>query len=347
MTTLRIGVIGLGMGRHHAKTFHKHPHCRVVAVADPDVKRLAEMRDELGIKGGYEDYADMLEKESLDIVAVATPNHLHKPTTIAALQAGAHVICEKPMAMSAAEGREMAAAATECNRRLMINFSFRFTPQSWEMKKRIEEGILGDIYYGKTSWLRRRGIPGFGGWFGRKALSGGGPLIDLGVHRLDLALWFMGYPAPTWVAGATYDPIARELAKDQDKPFDVEDLAVAMIHFANGATLMLEASWAAHIRERELMETRLLGTKGGLLQRNRNEGYDFEAELFVDKDGCGYDMTPHAPIPAVGTAMDHFADCILADKPHTATPEEGIVVMQILDAIYESAARGEPVQIKP
>jgi predicted dehydrogenase len=343
MRKLRVGVIGLGMGNSHIRNFLTHPQVEVVAIADP--VRLQTRGDEHKVLGRHTDAEAMLKTEKLDIVSIATPNKFHKPLTLAAFAAGCHVLCEKPMAMNAAEAREMLAASKKSGKRLMINFSYRFTEQSHALKQQVESGLLGDIYFGRTVWHRRRGMPGFGGWFGAKALSGGGPLIDLGVHRLDLALWLMGYPSPTWVLGSAYNSIAAPIAKKEGKTFDVEDLAVGLIKFANGATLEIEASWAANIKERELMETRLLGTQGGLVQRNKNEGYDFEAELYLERNGCQFDMALHPPVPAVKSSMHHFADSILNDKPHQATGEEGLIVMELLDAIYESAKTGNPVQI--
>lgn len=317
----------------------------MVAIADPDVKRLSTVGDEYGVSKRYADAMEMLAKEKLDVVSVATPNKFHKNLTIAGLEAGCHVLCEKPMAMNAQEAAEMNAAARKARKRIMINFSFRFNPYSWALKKEADAGVLGKVYFGRTIWLRRRGMPGFGGWFGQKELSGGGPLIDLGVHRLDLALWLMGYPRPVWVMGATHDHIARAKAKKEGKSFDVEDFAAAMIRFSNGAMLELEASWAGNIRERELMETRVLGTQGGLVQRNLNEGYDFEGEIHVERNGYLYDLKAHGPLPGPGSAMEHFIESIVTNKPHSATGEEGEVVMQLLDAIYESAAKRQPVKI--
>ena len=256
------------------------------------------------------------------------------------------MLCEKPMAMSAAEGREMLAAARAAGKRLMINFSYRFNDQSFALKREVDAGTIGEVYFARTVWHRRRGLPGFGGWFGQKALSGGGPLIDLGVHRLDLALWLMGYPRPVWVLGSTYDPIASRLACAQKACFDVEDLAAAFIRFANGASLVLEASWAAHIREHELMETRLYGTKGGLVQRNLDETYRFEAEMYLEREGSFFDMRLHHTDRCAPSAMCHFVDSILQGTPHMATGEEGLRVMDILDAIYQSAASGRPVEIE-
>lgn len=346
MKTLRAGVIGLGMGRYHVQMFQSHPNSDVVAVADLNEALLEEIGEKLNIPNRYSSAEKMLKEQALDIVGVATPNKFHKPLTIAALEAGCHVLCEKPMAMNALEAREMLEAARKAKRRLMINFSFRFTPQSLALKQKVDSGVLGDIYFAHTIWLRRRGIPGFGGWFGQKALAGGGPLIDLGVHRIDLVLWLMGYPKPKWVVGSTYDHIASAQAKKEGKPFDVEDFAAAFVKFENSATLQIETSWAANIKERELMETRVLGTKGGLVQRNLNEGYDFETELCLEQNGRLTDIKPDPPVSTVPSAMHHFVDCIVNDKPHIATAEEGLIVMQLLDAIYESAEKGEPVRIK-
>lgn len=343
---LRVGIIGLGIGRMHIDGWRQHPHVDVVAIADSDAARLAQVGTSHGIEARYTDPLAMLAAEKLDVVSVCAPNKFHLPLTLAALQAGCHVLCEKPMALSAAEGRQMLDAAQAAGKRLMINFSYRFSAQSRALKAQVDAGFFGDFYFGRTVWHRRRGMPGFGGWFGQKALAGGGPLIDLGVHRLDLALWLMGYPKPTWVMGNTYDPIARAAAAASGKAFDVEDLAAGFIRFDNGATLVLEASWAANIREAELMETRLLGTKAGLLQHNVGEGYDFDAHMFYEQGGAQFDLRLH-PTGAVGlSAMHDYAQAILTDTPHPAPGEEGLIVMEILDAVYESARTGAPVQIK-
>lgn len=347
MDMLRVGVVGLGMGRHHIAGYQSHPNAEVVAISDLDPTRLQEIGDQYHVEKRYLTAEEMLEREDLDVVSVATPNCYHKPITIAALQAGCHVLCEKPMAMSAAEACDMLDAAEAAGKRLMINFSYRFSEQSQALKERVDSGELGDIYFARSVWHRRRGLPRFGGWFGQRAMSGGGPLIDLGVHRLDLALWLMGYPRPVWVLGNVYNHLASALAAAQGVDFDVEDLAVALIRFDNGATLELEASWTAHIKERELMETRLMGTQGGLVQRNLNERYEFDAELFVERAGAHYDMHLHAPPRRQMSAMNHFVDSIVHDRPHIASGEEGLLVMEILDAIYKSAASGAPVEIVP
>ena len=345
MKKLRVGVIGLGMGRGHAMGYQAHPAAEVVALADIDEARLKAVGKELSVKNLYPSAEEMLKTEQLDVVSVATPNKYHCPLTIAALRAGCHVLCEKPMAMNAEEARQMLDAAGQAGRRLMINFSFRFNDVAQALKAEVDAGALGDVYFARTVWLRRRGLPRFGGWFGQKELSGGGPLIDLGVHRIDLALWLMGYPKPVWVMGSAYDHIASDLARKEGKAFDVEDFAVGLVKFDNGATLEAEASWASYIGERELMETRLLGTKGGLLYKNIGEGYEFEAQVFSERSGYHWDGRLHSVGTTAKGAMHCFIESIVTDKPHIATGEEGLIVMEFLDALYKSAATGEPVRI--
>ena len=224
------------------------------------------------------------------------------------------------------------------------NFSYRFTAPAQALKQAVDAGTIGPVYFGRTMWHRSRGMPGFGGWFGQKALAGGGPLIDLGVHRLDLALWLMGYPRPSWVMGGVYDRIARPLAKASGKKFDVEDLATGYIRFANGATLALEASWAVNRPEAEKMETRLYGEKGGLVHRNRGEGYEFEGEVYtVRENRVVASPAPTVSVPG-GGAMFHFVEAIQRGRPHIADGVDGVMVMRLLDAIYRSAAKGAPVR---
>ncbi len=347
MKKLRVGVIGLGMGRGHARRYKQDARVDLVAVADTDEARLQERADDLGVAGRYRDGAQLIARETPDVVCIATPNFLHKPLALQALEAGCHVLCEKPMALNGTEARAMMAASRKTGRRLMINFSFRFNPTSWAMKKEVESGAIGDIYYTRTVWLRRQGMPGFGSWFGQKTLSGGGPLIDLGVHRLDLALWLMGHPKPTWVMGCTCNHVASALAREEKKTYDVEDLAVAMIRFDNGAVVTLEASWAGHIKRHEMMETYVLGTRGGLRQHNPDprEPYRLESEAYMERNGFECDIALGKGRGLPTDAMTHFTDCILSDTPHMATAEEGLIVQDILDAIYESAGSGEPVRM--
>ncbi|MBS1371996.1 MAG: Gfo/Idh/MocA family oxidoreductase [Lentisphaeria bacterium] len=345
MKKYRIAVVGLGMGRRHIAGFRAHPAAEVVAVSDVNPELLERVRREESIPAAYPEWREMIGREKPDILVVAVPNFLHRELTVTGLRAGCHVFCEKPMALNAAEGGEMLRVAEETGRRLGINFRFRFAPQSVAMKKLVDAGMLGEIYYGRTEWMRRRRLPGFGGWFGRKELSGGGPLIDLGVHRLDLALWLMGYPEPEWVMGATDNRIAAPLAAVEGKTFDVEDIAAGFIRFRNGATLEVGASWAGHIRQREQVSTRILGTAGGLHQYNVGDHYDFEVELYHEINGVPLDSKLHLPVPECHESSYSFLDALVKEAPFCVDPREGVMVMRILDALYESAARNEPVKL--
>lgn len=342
MRKLKVGVIGLGMGRNHIDRYKAHPSVDVVAIADTDRSKLDAIGNSHSIPGRYSDALEMLGKEELDIVSVASPNKCHREHSIAALRHGCHVLCEKPMAMNAQEAKEMLAVARSRQKRLMINFSYRFKENIIDLKEQADS-LLGNIYFARTVWHRRRGIPS-GGWFGKKEFSGGGPLVDLGVHRLDLALWLMGHPKPLWVMGATYNHLGLQKARKENALYDVEDIAVALVRFSNGATLELEASWAANIKEKELMETRLLGDNGGLVQRNIKEAYEFESEIYLEREGCLYDMQFRSSSRKPETPMSHFVDSILNDRPHIATAEEGVIAMELLDAIYESSRRNRPVE---
>ena len=349
---LKAGVIGLGVGARHINSYLIHPDVEVIAIAsrseDPRSAKIAETFP--AFKGKvYEDGMEMLAKEKLDIVSVCVPNFLHKDLTIAALESGANVLCEKPMALNAADAQEMVDAAKRTGKKLGINFSYRFRYQSQAMKDLIDSGIAGDIYYGRSVWLRRRGIPGLakeghGNWFFDKSKSGGGPLIDLGVHRLDLALWLMGYPEPEWVLASTYNHLGTEIAGAAGKTYGVEDFATAMVKFRNGATLQLDASWAANIKEKDQISTRLLGRKGGVYQYNTDEHYGFETEYYCEVAGKQYDGKLHG----TGEVPDPYTSFVNAVRDNTeylVRPEEGVTVMKLLDAIYLSAQDGVPVKI--
>jgi predicted dehydrogenase len=342
---VKVAVIGVGMGRHHAKMYQECPAADLVALCDKDPVRLAAAARELGVERTFTESEALFRLPGLQAVSVALPNCLHAPVTIAALEAGLHVMCEKPLAMNAAEAEQMVAAAKRAGRQLMVHFNNRFNETSLLIKAAVEQGEMGEIYFAKTGWHRNRGVPGLGGWFTQKPLSGGGALIDLGVHRLDLALWFMGYPAVASVSGASYDHLGSEAAAREGATFDVDDLAVGLIRFTNGATLTLEASWATNSEKREEMWTQLFGTRGGALIRNLEEGYQYEARLYKDIRGALVEAAPKTRVPGRESAQAHFVRCIRDGRPNLAPGEQGLIVMRILDAIYKSAASGWEVRL--
>ena len=239
----------------------------------------------------------------------------------------------------------MNAAAAKAGRNLMINYSQRVEDASIAAKEQVDAGALGPIYFGRTVWHRRRGVPGFGGWFGIQAMSGGGPLMDLGVHRLDLALWLMGYPEPVAVSGSTYDTIVHPLARKQKKKFAVEDLACGLIKFANGATLILEASWAVNLPGDDSLITSLAGPKGGLV--HRYEDGRFEAEIYTEENGSQFTKRLDHRLTPTPSSFAEFVDSIVQGRPPAATGEEGLKVVKILEGIYRSARSGREVRYNP
>lgn len=341
---LRVGVIGLGMGRNHVKGYQAHPRAEVVAVCDQNAALLERMADELGVAGRYTDAEAMFAKARLDAVSVATPNKFHAPLSIAALDRGLHVLCEKPMAMNVGECEQMIAAAERAGRHLMVNFSYRFSDLSLALRQQVDAGVIGDVYFARTVWHRRRGIPGLGGSFTNIELSGGGPLIDLGVHRIDLALWWMGGPQPVAVSGATYNHLGTAIGAARGAVYTVEDLACGMVRFANGASLLVEASWAVNLPEREHMVTTLCGTRGGLCHKSVGGTYQFAGEIYTEEGGHLFTKQVDWSTVSAPTAYREFIDSIIEDRPPLATGHDGLRVQQILDGIYESARTGKEVR---
>ena len=342
---IRVGVIGLGKGLAHARELAADPRVDLVALCDIDRDRVGAAAAELGGAQAYVHPEALFDSRSVDAVTIATPNDTHLPLVLRALEAQLHVLCEKPLALDAKQTRQMAAAAAAAQRTLMVNYSYRYVPVSQALAEQVRSGALGEVYYGRSVWHRRWGVPP--GWFSDKARAGGGPLIDLGVHRLDLALWLMGFPRAVTVSAAAYDHLARAgVTSGRLSAYSVEDLATAFVRFDSGATLMLEASWALHQPARELMETWLYGTRGGLLQRNVGEGYTFAGQLFSPGASDSFlstDVLPGSNHHA--SAQREFAAVVAGDIPPTQRLEESIAVMEIIDAIYRSAAAGAEVRV--
>jgi predicted dehydrogenase len=347
---VNVAVIGLGMGRGHLNEYAKHPACTLAAICDSNAERLAQTAKDFKLdRSRCFTSTDALLRAAkdlkLDAASVVLPNVLHAPVTIQALRTGLHVLCEKPMAMNAREARAMIAEAKRGRRTLGINLSFRFTPQSRALKEIVDSGKLGVVYYAHTRWWRQRGLPGFGGWFGQKKMSGGGPIIDLGVHRMDLAMWLMGNSEPATVSASTYNEIGSRLARQERKAFDVEDLGAAFVRFRNGASLTLEASWAGFMGKNEDMVTEILGSRGGLVHRNLAEGYDFEARVFSEEGGSLAETLLKRRLSPAPSPYADFVDALLEGRPTLAPAEHGLQVQKVLDGIYRSAALGREVRI--
>ena len=334
---VKLGIVGVGMGQCFLHPLKDHPNAEVTTICDINQERAKRVAKEFGVKSIYSDYKEMLAKADINAVAVSTPNYLHAPIAIAAFEAGKHVLCEKPQATNAKEGQAMVDAGKKAHKIFMMGFNNRFRSDTQLLKTYIENGDLGDIYYAKTGWVRRSGIPGLGGWFTTKAMSGGGPLIDLGVHVLDLTLWLMGNPRPVSVMGSSYAKFGPKMAKEHGGTYDVEDLAAGFIRLENGATVILEASWAQFV-ERERIYVELCGTDGGANLE--------PLKLFTTKNGAQVDITPQfRPVSGHDMETKHFVQCVLTGQEPLATGEHGLHIMKILDAIYESTETGKSVEI--
>lgn len=352
MKKWRVGIIGIGgiFKGSHIWEYLEDERLEVVALCDIIEERATEIRDKYFPNAAvYTDFRELLKDETIDSVDICTPNYLHSIIAVAAFEAGKHVFCEKPDAINVEEVLKMNRAAEKAGKTLMIMRNNRFSPASQYAKKYIESGAMGDIYCGRCGWQRRRGIPGKGGWFTTKTQSGGGPLIDLGVHMIDLAIWLMGSPKPVTVTGSTYCKFADSDTSDSvnsdfgDKvsggTFDVEDLAMGTIRFDNGAQLQIEFSWASNIKQ-ENRFVELRGTKSGLTWR------DGDVEVFTEMHGQGCDIHPSNLQPEKKEHvlnLINFYDVVIDGKEPVFKPQQGIDMIKILCAIYKSAETGREV----
>jgi len=357
---LRVGVIGTGIGTYHLRGYQSHPRAEIVALCDVNEQALQQVGAEFCVPELFSDYRKMLARDELDAVSVCTPNYLHAPMVIAALQAGKHVLVEKPLSTDAKSGQKMIEAAQAAGKTFMIQFNNRYRPEAQVLKAVAESGELGEVYFARCGWIRRNGIPGWGSWFTQKQYAGGGPLIDLAVHMFDLTWWLMGKPEPVVCLGATYSKFGPKMealgpwgTPDPKGKFDVEDMAVGMIKFANGATILLEASWASRI-EREWVYATLCGDKAGAtLERQwAVDGVDDTSidklRLFKQEHGAPVDVDLKVqPDPWMGrlAAVRHFVDCALSGKEPISPATDGLAIMRVLDALYKSAQTGKAVSI--
>lgn len=358
---IQVGIIGAGgMSNYHIPGF-KAGGAKVVAIADPNAAAAKATAEKFGIPKVYSDVAEMIRCERLDAASVITPNKFHAPLVLQSLKAGLHVFCEKPPALNAAEMKKMAAAAEKAGRTLMFNFNSRARPESYAMMKEIESGRVGTINSAQALWIRRTGIPGFGGWFTTKELSGGGPVIDL-LHMIDLALHFMGYPDPAYVLANTFDDFMGDkrfkgpwgIPDKANGVCDVEAAAHGFVTFKNGSVLYLRNAWA-EMNKREEVSVTFQGTKAGGLVRRLfgTDGLDETAEdtcelYFQSKTGARADKTlkvkPDEAMGRVRSATNFIRVLQGREKPLN-TPDEAVKLMKIIDAIYASAAKKAPVKV--
>ncbi len=353
MKTYKAGIIGCGgIARWAHSHFYKNDkRVKVAAVCDIIPERADQYKaDFFPDAEAVTDYMDVLNREDIDFVDICTPNYLHSEVAIAAFAHGKHVFCEKPDAISPEKAIAMNEAAQKAGKLLMVMRNNRFADISKYAKDYVMSGRMGEIYSGRCGWQRRRGIPGKGGWFTTKAQSGGGPLIDLGVHMIDLAIWLMGNPRPVAVSGAVFrkfadndgssDSVNSKFGDSKSGgTFDVEDLAMGMLRFDNGAVLQIEFSWASNVQgESRFVELR--GTKSGIEWRDGNKLNIYSEDCGVlTQTTLGGNLTEDGHV----RNLRHFIDVIDGKTQPCFVPSQGIDMIKILSAVYKSAETGHEI----
>lgn len=338
MATINVGIIGTGMIAHgaHAEAFQAVKGVKVLAACDVDEKRLKAFAHKYHIPKLYTDYEKLVAADDLDAVAVALPVFLHAPATIAALQAGKHVLCEKPMAMDGAEAQAMVDAARRARKKLAIYYRRRFSADAVQAKRLIDRGDLGKVYYARSIQLRWRGRPGFdrrmakfGKWFTRKKQAGGGPLMDLGGYDLDLLMGLLDFPKVKSCTAITFQEIDRQRARRAG--FDLEDFAIGLVRLKDGRAISLESSFAGNIDEPT--GHWLFGSKAGLRLS--------PLTLYRDRGGRKHAREIDCSRVRTTNAVRQFVDAIRKDRPIAiSSGREALIVTKIQDALYRSAEAG-------
>lgn len=347
---LKVGIVGTGsIWKSHLPGWQQSPDAELAAIADVNPEALRQAKELTGVKLAYDKAADLFANPEIDVVDVCTANQFHAPLVIEALKAGKHVLCEKPLAPTPQEIKNIIAARNRSGKLLMTAQHRRFEPDSQVLKSEIDQGVLGDVYHARCWALRRSGAPTRPSFVTRKC-SGGGPCIDIGVHALDLALWMMGHPRPVSVSGITQDKLRRLpgafIGNGTPIPeyWDVEEFAAAFVRFDTGASLILETSWMLHHREEwEENCIYLYGTKGGARwPQNEIATTNFKTRRYQDVKLC----------PVSGGMEAHAAECvafaraIVEGKPSPVPAEESLDVVSILDGVYRSAGSAKEVVLE-
>ncbi|OPH56316.1 oxidoreductase [Paenibacillus ferrarius] len=356
MSKLNVAIIGCGgiaLGKH-LPSLHKIEQVAIVGFYDISLERAQEAAAKYGAPNAkvYGSYSELLADSSIAVVHICTPNDSHAEISIAALEAGKHVMCEKPMAKTAADARRMVEAAKRTGNKLTIGYNNRFRADSQYLKQIIADGDLGEIYFAKAHAVRRRGVPTWGVFLDEEK-QGGGPLIDIGTHALDLTLWMMNNYEPKVVLGTAYHKLSRkENAANSWGPWDpkefkVEDSAFAMIVMKNGATIMVEASWALNTLDTKEAKCTLCGTEGGAdMQDGLRINGENHSRLYMNQlqfEAKGADFYEGKKESMQDKEIRLWIEAVIHDREPVVTPEQSCVVSEILEAIYESNRTGKAV----
>ncbi|MBE7550602.1 MAG: Gfo/Idh/MocA family oxidoreductase [Anaerolineales bacterium] len=335
--TLKIGFTGTGyISKIHAAAARVQPDTELVAVVNHRPESMAAFAAEYSIPRQYSTVAELLQEGGVDTLVVSTPNYLHAPETIAALEAGIHVMVEKPMAMNAAEAEAMLEASQKSGALLMVAHCWRFDPEVLWLKEQVDRGRLGKIIRTKGYGVHANWGPG--GWFTQKKFAGGGALADMGIHALDTARFLLGDPQPVSV----YARIGTHY-----KDFDVDDTGVIWVNWDNGAVSYLESGWWQPHMDGPEAATQLYGTAGFgqifptrllLPQAERNKVEQIDPGFPLVRD-------PHCPQSMYDTQMAYFLECIRTGRAPSPGVAEGLLNMRVVDAAYRSAETGEVVKL--
>ncbi len=348
--TVRFRFIGAGQIAYYAAdSLLKNAHAKLVAFQDLNAERVATIAKKYGATP-YATAKELLLDPNVDAVYIATPNKFHVPLAKQALEAGKHVILEKPFAMDAVEAEETIQLARKVGKVFTVGMNQRFTADSQKIKYLVDKGTLGEIYHAKAYWIRRTGIPKLGTWFGSMELAGGGSLYDIGVHMLDLCLYTMNNFAPVSVVGATYTKFGNRglgeggwgMSDRSNVTFDVDDFASAFIRFANGATVAIDTTWACHTHTGNRDNVEFFGTEAGASIR--------PARLYRagNTPESKYEVIDEVAAPL---AMEHqdrfhnFVNHLRGEENLVTTPEQALVVQKILDGIAVSSRTGREVRL--
>src|SRR5690606_4967647 len=353
---LKVAIVGCGgiANGKHLPSLSKVEQVELVAFCDIEVDRAEKAAAQYGVADAkvYENYKELLEDASIDVVHVLTPNSSHAEISIAALEAGKHVMCEKPMAKTSEEARQMVEAAKRTGKKLTIGYNNRFRPDSLHLHNLCERGDLGEVYFAKAHAIRRRAVPTWGVFLDEEK-QGGGPLIDIGTHALDLTLWMMNNYKPKAVLGTAFHKLSQRAnaanawgSWDPEK-FTVEDAAMGMITMQNGATIMLESSWAINMLQTGEAKTTLCGTEGGAdMEDGLRINGEKHSKLFTNRielDASGVDFYEGSKDDPAEVEARLWLQSIENDTEPLVTPEQACIVSEILEAIYESSRTGKAI----
>lgn len=355
--TLRVGVVGLGYaGTTHLTSFLGLPNVEVDALAGKEPDRLALLGARHGVPHLLSAWEDLVVLPEIDIVSIGAPNALHHPIAMAALAAGKHVFCEKPLALNVAQAAEMVQAARDNDRVLAVAFNHRRRADVQFARRYLEMEGIGRVYHARASWKRRSGIPGLRSWFTNKAMAGGGALIDLGPHVLDSLLFLLGEPRVVAVSAVTHGELGRagygamdrleQMASDSGA-FEVEDLASALLRLDDGSSVAFEISWAGHAVDDEDISIELLGVDGGLRLFVPRYASDGTLRIYRDVDGTAITLAPEVHVPG-GEHPLVIAEFIAAVRDGDWESHRGDSALHrtaVIDACYRSAAEGREVRL--